>query len=227
MATGVLALVLGGGLVWLALRLRQAALARVAARAAYLDRVAPLFERPLRALSPTGFARLSGQIGGVTIDLQAVPDSLTFRKLPALWLLVTVPEPLPLGQRLDLMARPRGVEPFSAFEMLPLQIGLPPGAPEDAALRSDGLPDPQDLAVLAAHLHLFDDPRLKELVMGPDGLRLVWLADEADRGQYLLFRANETGQTPLAPEDLRPLLAAVLGLRQTILTLPEDLRQCA
>lgn len=229
MGLAALVVALGGGLVLLALRLRVASAARWAARAAYLDHVAPGLADLRRAVAPTGFARLSGRVAGVTVDLQAVPDTLTYRKLPALWLLVTLPGPLPVQRTLDLMIRPMGVEPFSHFDTLPHQIALPPGFPADAALRSDG---PLDLAgadLLRRHLGLFRDARVKELVLSPKGLRITWLADEADRSRYLIFRESELGQQPLPPEALAPLLARALAIRRDILGADQGagLQSCA
>jgi hypothetical protein len=225
MALGLLVLALGGGLVWLALRLRAAAPVRAATRARYFDAVLPGLEGARQGRAPTGFPRVAGRMGGLELDLQVVPDSLTFRKLPALWLLVTALEPLPLSQRIHLMTRPRGVEPFSNIARLPVQTALPPGFPADAMLKSEAPLTADEAALLRLHLDLFDDPRVKELVLAPEGLRIVWLADEAERGRYLLFREAELGQEPLAPHALSPLVARLRAIRADILR--EGMRKCA
>lgn len=199
----------------LALHLQRKESARRHARAGFLDRIA--LDNTRRAIAPTGFPRASGNRCGLTVDLQAVPDLLTYRKLPALWLLVTVPEPLPLRQRLDLMIRPTGIEPFSHFSELPHQTTLPEGFPADAALRSEVPLDPSEAALLSRHLALFNDPRVKELIASPKGLRITWLAEEANRGRYLLFRDAEMGQTALDPAALEPLLHHLTALRHDIL----------
>lgn len=229
METGILALILGGGLVILALRLFHATRARRAEREGYFARIAPLMTELRQAVMPTGFARISGQIGGHLTDLKLIPDTLTWRKLPVLWLLVTQPGALPVAQRITLMARPRGIEPFSDFDRLPHQTILPQDFPYDASLRSETPLSPDDAALLARHLHLFDDPRIKELIIAPEGLRLTWFADEAERSRYLLFREAEMGRVPLAPEALAPLLDALSALRADILTAaaPQDARKSA
>ncbi|VDC31158.1 hypothetical protein [Pseudogemmobacter humi] len=226
METGLFVLILGGGLAMLALRLHHSAAERKAAREGYFDLVAQGMSRLRRAIAPTGFARVSGDVAGMEVDLQAVPDTLTWRKLPALWLLVTVPGALPLRQRIDLMIRPRGVEPFSGFADLPHQTWLPKDFPEDAALRSEEPLSPEEGALLRRHLAIFDDPRVKELILGPTGLRITWLADEAERGRYLIFREAEMGRIPLAPEDLAPLLDRLAALREDILQ-DDQARKCA
>jgi hypothetical protein len=206
---GLAAAALGAGIT---VRVRDAGRSRAAARAAYLDACLPLLERAERRLEPTGFPRLTGAWHGRPFDLRALPDTLTFRKLPALWLMVTLPAPMPVAATLDILRRPTGGEVFSAFDRLPVAVATPPGLPPDAALRSDdpaGLPPAE---VLAPHLAALSDDRAKELVISPRGLRLVWLAEEADRGRYLLFRDAEMGQSPLAAGVVTPLLARLAAL---------------
>ncbi|AUH63045.1 hypothetical protein [Paracoccus zhejiangensis] len=214
---GLLGTGLGAGLALLARQTLRAGRARKAGRRAYFDHCAEGLTNPRRGEGSAGFPRLAGQHGGAEFDLQAVPDTLTFRKLPALWVLVTLPAPLPLRATLDLMIRPTGVEPFSHFHSLPDQITPPPGFPEDCALRSDApeaLP-PED--ILAPHLGLFADDSVKELILSPKGLRITFLAEEANRGRYLIFRDAELGATPLPFARILPHLDTLLSLRRDLL----------
>ena len=206
--------------VGIALRLRAQSAKRFAARGQYFAAVKPLFDAPIVALAPTGFPRLSGRYHGTLFDLQVVPDTLTYRKLPALWLLVTLAEPTPARATLDVMLRPRGVEPFSNFRNLAVQIATPPGFPEDCAVRSDAPEAAPPADFVLAHLKRLNADLLKELVISPKGLRLVWLAEEADRTRYLAFRDAEMGKTPLPSARLEPLLAALLALRDDLKEVP-------
>lgn len=195
----------------------KAARTRGATRAGYLDDCKGLFSGGMKAIMPTGFPRMSGNYRGHEFDLQVVADTLNIRKLPTLWLMVTLPENLPVHATFDLMVRPRGVETFSRHAQLPVQISNDGGFPEDSTIRTDNpaaLP-PRDL--LRRHLPLFNDGRAKELVISPKGLRVVWLADEAHRGKYLIFRDSEMGLVPFRPDDLKPLLDYLIGLREDIL----------
>jgi hypothetical protein len=214
---GLLGSGLGAGVAVLAAQTFRAGRARAAERSALFDLSADLFAGPRRGTGSAGFPRLAGQYGGSEFDLQAVPDTLTFRKLPALWVLVTLPSPLPVGATLDVMIRPTGTELFSHFHTLPDQIAAPPGFPDDCTIRTD---DPDALppeAVLRPHLGLFDDERVKELVISPKGLRITFLAEEANRGRYLIFRDAELGRTPLPAARILPYLDALLALRADLL----------
>jgi hypothetical protein len=203
--------------LWLALRLIEASRARGRARAGYLDPLKPLFDNGEVRLLPSGFPRLTGRRGGLDFDVRALPDTLTFRKLPALWVMVSLPLPLPLRATLDLMARPSGQEVFSRFADLADSLPRPDFLPEGVAVRSDnaaGVP-PEEL--LRRHADLFDDPRVKELLISPAGLRIVILAEEADRGRYLIFRDAEMGLSPISGARIAPLIDRLERLRSDII----------
>lgn len=186
---------------------------RAPARAAFLSQTLPLFDRVTTQIAPNGFPRMTAHQGDLAFDLQLVQDSLTFRKLPTLWLMVTLPQPMPLTAQMHIMARPTGFEPFSNFKSLHQTVDLP--LPADCVARCD---DPDQVPPLVArHCGIFADPWVKELVISPKGLRIVILADEAARTNYLIFRDAELGITPLPQARLQPILAALTTLRAEIL----------
>ena len=212
----VLATGLAGLALWLAFAVHAASRRRTATRAGFFDAVAPLFDRVAKQLEPTGFARMTGHLGPRAFDLRALPDSLTFRKLPALWVMVSLPAPLPVDATLDILTRPSGQEPFTGFSNLPQALPCPDFLPEGTGLRSDNAARVPPAALIARHAGLFDDPSVKELLISPKGLRLVILGEEAERGHYLIFRDAEVGQVPLSPARLSPLLAALAALRDDL-----------
>ena len=202
------------GLTWV---LRRANLTRAARRAAYFDGVVDLFDRVSKRIDRSGFPRITGHSVALAFDLQAVPDSLTFRKLPALWVMLSLPEPVPVAATLDIMTRPSGHETFSHFNTLPDSLPCPDFLPVGTGVRSDNaslVPQPD---VLARHAGIFTDERVKELLISPNGLRIVMLADEADRGRYLLFRDAELGRTAFRAGDMERLMAGLLALRSDLM----------
>jgi hypothetical protein len=217
----LLAALFGATALWLAWATVQAHKARTAARAGYFRAVEPLFDSVTTRIQPTGFARMTAQVDGIAFDLQAIPDSLTFRKLPALWVMLTLPAPMPVRATLDVMARPAGNEPFSHFANLPQSLPCPPSLPNGTALRSDDATGVPPLDLIAPHLAVFDDPKVKELVISPKGLRLVILADEAERGRFLIFRDAEVGASPLPAARMTPLISALIALRDTLAKAPQ------
>lgn len=205
----------GAALVWSLIRLLRAGSARAASRAGYLSLCHPPFTDRRLALAPSGFPRLNGRYQGRLIDLQVIPDALSTRKLPCLWLMVTLVEPQPVLSTIDIMQRATGAETFSRFPCLAFAHPLGSAFPEAATLRSDSPAAPPDF-MLRRHAGFFVDPRAKELVVSPKGIRLVWLAEEADRGAYLIFRNAEMAACPLDPAVLIPLLDRVLALSRCL-----------
>ena len=191
------------------------------ARAGYFAEVAGLFDRPISRIEPSGFARMSGRWQGLSFDLQAVPDTLTYRKLPTLWVMVTLTEPQASPGEMHIMARPGQNDIFSRFGQMPVSIVPPPGFPEHCAIRCDDAANLPPLDLVARQATLFADPRVKELVISPKGLRLVVLGDEAERGRYLIFRDAEMGRAPFSAARLTPHMVALAALRQDLLTAKE------
>lgn len=213
--TAILSLLVAAGLAFLFLRgLRDhwtAARARKARRAGYFASLSPEAMRP----TPSGFARASLTRDGARFDLQALTDALSFRKLPCLWLMVTLPRPQPLGGETRLMARASGLETFSTFAEMPHEIALPPGFPPNVTLRCT---DPSAVpgALIPRLAPLFADPGLKEITLSPKGLRLVHLAEEAPRNAYLLFRDAELPQAPLDPARVETMARDLLSLEKAL-----------
>jgi hypothetical protein len=203
--------------LWLSARLVQENRARIAARAGYFAALKPLFDAGETRLQPTGFPRMTGKRCGLSYDLQAIPDTLTFRKLPALWVLVTLPEPMPLQATLNLMSRPSGNELFSRFPTLPHSLPTPSDLPAHVVIRTDNATMIPTSDLISAHADLFNDPQVKELVLSPRGIRIVILAEEADRGRFLIFREAEMGRTPLSPARLESILGRLATLRNDIM----------
>ncbi len=203
--------------LWLAGRLARAQAGRAHAREHYFTPTNALFDRVVARRQPTGFTRVSGHVGANLIDLQALPDSLTYRKLPSLWVMISLPQPLPVAATLDIMTRPTGMEVFSHYSSLPHGLPCPAFLPDGTGIRSDDPGHVLPEALIARHAALFADVRVKELLISPKGLRIVFQGDQADRGKYLLFRDAELGRQPLAPARVKAVLDLLLALKADIL----------
>ncbi len=213
---GILA---GLGLAFLLVRQLLAASARRAAEPDILfGQAQNILENPrLESTGTVGVLRLLGEWNGLPVQVQTVVDTLAVRKLPSLWLMVTIPEPLPLHSTFDLMMRAAGPTSFSNFDLLPHAVQVPSGFPEHAVIRTD---DPAHLLpahVIAPHLGAFDNPRMKELLISPKGLRLVKQMAEADRARYGVFRQADFGAAVLEASTLQDMLVRLAAIRRAIL----------
>jgi hypothetical protein len=215
----VIGILAGVGLACLLARQFLATRARRAAEPDILfSRVQNILENPrLESTGTVGVHRLLGKWNGLPVQVQTVVDTLAVRKLPSLWLMVTIPEPLPLRSTFDLMMRAAGPTSFSNFDLLPHAVHVPGNFPEHAAIRTD---DPGHLLpahIVAPHLGAFDNPRMKELLISPKGLRLVMQMAEADRARYGVFRQADFGAAVLEASTLQDMLVRLAAIRRTVL----------
>ncbi|MFT3986460.1 hypothetical protein [Aestuariivirga sp.] len=186
-------------------------------RKAMLEHCEAAFQPAEMTIDLTGYPRLAGTYRGVPVSLRFEKDALNFRKLPVLWLLITIAAPVPVKGRFDMMMRPRGIEPFSGFSDLPVQVTPPHGFPEDCAIRIDAPGNLPDEHMLRRHLALFQDDRVKELVIAPAGLRLTWMAEEAHRTRYLIFRDSDMGSAAIPAATVTALLDKLIAIRDDLI----------
>lgn len=159
---------------------------------------------------------LNGTYQGSPVQIRLIADTLNVRKLPSLWMMVTLPGELPVGSTFDVMLRPAGPATFSNFDRLPYDVDLPDGYPEHAILRTD---DPARMLppeILLPHLGAFRDPRAKELLVKPQGIRIVVQVAEADRVRYGVFRQAAFGEVEVEPVLVADILQTLAGMRRAI-----------
>ena len=122
------------------------------------------------------------------IRMEPVIDHMAWRKLPLLWLKVTVFTDIPYRGVIDLLMRPHGAENFTPSHDLDYDVEISQGWPQEGVLRTDFPDCMPPLEVLTPHLALFDDDRMKELVVTPKGVRVVGRIFQAVRANYVTFR---------------------------------------
>ncbi len=137
------ALLAGAVLLALAFHLRhlvrrsraRAAEAATAERASILAVVADARDVPSGTAGVTTFA---GSWNGQHVQIRTIVDTLATRKLPALWLSVTIAEKVRVPAIFDLMMRPGSATTFSNFDHLPHTLPTPTDYPEGAVIRTNG-----------------------------------------------------------------------------------------
>ena len=216
----ILGLLLAALLAGLLVRhlLRAEAARRAEPERLFRDAMPVLDNAEPKAGETAGTFLLAGTFRGHEVRVTALADTLAVRKLPGLWLMITLPGPLPVTATLDMMMRPAGVTSFSNFDLLPFSLETPPGFPAHLVARSDQPEPPLPFDIVARHIGPLEDRRGKELLITPKGLRLVMLLAEADRARYGVFRQADFGGATVDPELLSRGIEHLLDLRQDILT---------
>jgi hypothetical protein len=195
---------------------RRARARQVAVRSAYFDDCKSLFEDCRVVPHGTDFPVLEGRHAGHQFRLEPIVDHMAVRKLPSLWLKVTLLGDLPVPGAVDFLARPQNMEFYSPSASLPHSLRIPAGWPQHAMLRTD-IDDPSlPLDLLAPHMHIFDDPKAKELLVTPRGVRIVYQASQGQRAYYLVLRQPEFGDPRLPPKLALQLLVQAIAVYSSV-----------
>ena len=169
-----------------------------------------------RAGESMGSWKLTGRYGGKLFQFSTVTDTLATRKLPCLWLLVTLPTPTGLATTFDLMMRPAGPTTFSNFDFLPHTLATPAGFPPEAVLRSDAAASvfPED--AVRPLLPVLQQRRGKEILLSPKGLRVVVQLAEADRARYGVLREARFAGAVIEATLAADIMAKLIQLEKDI-----------
>ena len=128
-------------------------------RAHLLDRVASVLPQARIAMRPDGFPALTGRLSdGRKATIELIPDTLVFRRLPELWLIVTIAETMDgTGPSIGGLARPTGAEFYAMVPALPRLLQLPDGAGAVLVKGSNDISVPEAGRLLAELARLFED----------------------------------------------------------------------
>ncbi|MFN0317565.1 MAG: hypothetical protein ACKVQA_21275 [Burkholderiales bacterium] len=210
----VLALFLGGLLAWMHRRDQRR-------YAAWRTNVLGCENTPLaqceKTIAADGFPVLRGKFASKAAEVRLFRDDATFRKLPSLWISVSLRADLREFPHLDILARSQNTEFYSPGGQLPYRLDSPPGWSTELTIKC-GAPQ-ASLVSLAPHAaEFFADARAKEILVTPQGVRLVYQLSQARRAEYLVLRAGhfEIGAVP--PALLELLLARANAVANTIST---------
>jgi len=201
------------GLTWTSLRDRERYRRQ---RAVLFADCLALFDACRVEQDDVAFASLCGTYRGREVRLEPVVDQVTFRKIPSLWLKVTLVAAVPYRGTFDLLARPRGGEFYSPFSELACELSKPPDWPHDAVIHVDDPALVPDTDIIAPHVRVFADVRMKELLVTPRGVRLVYQISQSERTNYVVLRQLEFDELRLAPKLVMRLLDAAVALHAAV-----------
>src|SRR5258705_7585487 len=172
--TGHAGLILSALAVVVLIRLyrRDASRERVR-RAMFFEHCLDLLDSGRVTQEAGGYPVLEGKYRGYAVRLEPILDTIAWRKIPSLWLKVTILTPNPVKGVLDLLIRPRGTEFYSPSDDLDVRVPMPANWPKDAIICTRDRATMPKLDRIAPHIHLFDDSQMKELVVTASGTRLV------------------------------------------------------
>lgn len=208
----VIALLLGSVLVWMHLRDRRR-------YEAWCTNVLGCENSSLveceKTLAGDGFPVLRGRFAGKAAEVSLFRDDATFRKVPSLWITVSLRADLGEFPHLDILARSQSTEFYSPGGQLPYRLDSLPGWPTELTIKCSA--PRAALESLSEHAcEFFADPRAKELLVTPKGVRLVYQLSQARRAEYLVLRAGHFDTDGAPTALLQLLLSRASALANTI-----------
>lgn len=187
-------------------------------RARLLDAAAGLLDDASVTVGGDGYPRLDGTYeGGSRISLEVVPDSLVPRRLPQLWLKLTLLAPEASSRpSIGVLARPVGTEFYSRVLGLPDTIAPSFATDFPLLMRGRGVSEAVIERTSGLFRTLFSDPALKEIVITPRGAGSVRQIAEGDRGAHVLYRQMRFPVSQVSPDFVRNALAELRLLNDAL-----------
>jgi hypothetical protein len=185
-------------------------------RGAFFEPAYPLFESYRVTQDSVDFPELRGCYRGHDFHIDALVDMVTFRKLPSLWLRLSLLAPVPYGGTLDIMVRAQNVEFYSPANDLDHAIEPPSNWPAGTIVKTDDPDAMPPAATVDRHMGFFEAPKAKEILITPKGVRMVYQIDQGTRAEYRVLRSANFASPQVTADIMRNLLDRAIALYQDL-----------
>jgi hypothetical protein len=165
-------------------------------------------------IAPDRFPIVTGRIeDGRRVRIELIADTMVTRRLPQLWLKVTLIESDPRDRpTLGTLARPTGSEYYSLVHGLPEWMA-PPEAGISLLLRGDGRATPEQADAVRGHFQtLFADPLVKEAVIASKATRVIYQASQGERTAHMFLRQARFSLDTVPAATIRQAIVLAVGL---------------
>ncbi|WP_296744886.1 hypothetical protein [Mesorhizobium sp.] len=216
--TIVLSAFIAASCIWMGKRAISDHRAILAKRRGLLDEAARLFPDARISLAPDHFPILVGRLDdGRQVRVELLADTLVTRRLPQLWLRVTLSE---VSERsrpaIGVLARPTGAEYYSLVHDLPEWMA-PPETNASLLMRGDGRATAGQVERAAAVFrNLFSDPTVKEAVISPRGTRVIRQAAQGERAAHLFLRQIRFAVATISVDLVQKAVSEAKALSQAL-----------
>ncbi|MDX8521942.1 hypothetical protein [Mesorhizobium dulcispinae] len=204
--------------VWMGKRAISDHRAVLAQRRGLLDEAAGLFPNAKISVAPDHFPMLVSRLeGGRQIRVELLADAMVTRRLPQLWLRVTLSE---AGERcrptIGALARPTGAEYYSLVHDMPEWM-TPPETGASLLMRGDGRATARQVERAETMFRsLFADPAMKEAVISPRGTRVILQAAQGERAAHLFLRQVRFPVTTISASLVKEAVAKAEALSEAL-----------
>ena len=140
-----------------------------AERAGMLRPCEDLLAKPVHGRDPTGFGTLAGRFLGMPVEIRVIPEALAFRRLPQLWLSVSVHHATGVRGTIDILRRVVGAEFYAPADNLPARYNVPEGWPGETLVRGSLGAAPLLARASGTIATILAEPRVKEVAAHASG----------------------------------------------------------
>jgi len=194
---------------------QQDARYRIQARSYVFDECLYLLQQTQKSQDKANLPILRGSYAGHKVVLSIVEDTLGWRKLPPLWLLIKVDANNSSNGTLDMIVRPANNEFYSPSWQWDGSYPIPENWPKHAIIKYQE--QPVNVALLEPYVpKLFSDSKMKELLVTPAMVRLTYMVKQAERGEYLIMRNAVYENKPISRDLVEGLLNQAIAIRQSV-----------
>jgi hypothetical protein len=197
---------------WFSIREHRRAMA---ARRRLLEEAGSILHDAKFTVAPDHFPRVAGMLAdGTEVRLELCADTLVTRRLPQLWLRVTLIETekrdLPT---LGVLARPTGSEFYSLVHELPEWLA-PPETGISLLMRGSAAAGNMEFDDLRLGMAaLCADPMVKEVVVTPKTTRITVQAAQGERAAHLFLRQARFALETVPAAAIRQAVMQTQALR--------------
>jgi len=181
-------------------------------RAALFSTVYDLFQSYRVEQLGQDYPTLKGRYRDSDFHIDLVIDTLTFRKIPVLWLRVSLLHSLPGLATTDLLVRAQNNEFYAPANDLPYLMPTLPHWPPGLNAKTDNPDRAPSAELLDRHLDFFSVPEAKEMLLTPRGIRLVRMLGQGKRADYMVLRIADFPDAALDAATLADTMDRCLAL---------------
>lgn len=173
-----------------------------------------VLDDPVLLQEGLAYPRLTGRYAGLPVKVDLIPDDMTTRQLPRLWLAVSVRTTIPIESAMDVLLQPKSSDIVSPSARFPHEHQPPPSWPSYSRVATQG-PDVPRWAALNSAVPVLHQPETKDMVIGPGGVRVVQELARGEVGHYRGMRRSKF-VCVLSPVRLRSALDGAVTVARTV-----------
>lgn len=180
-----------------------------ARRELVIEPVRDAFDTAAITTDGAGIPSIDGVYRRRRIKVDLIPDNMTIRRLPQLWVSITALKPLAGKEAgVSVLVRPSGADFYSLTSSMHTAFDPPPQFPWECLVRGQSEASEATLSRIApVASNILSDPQVKEIAITDRGARIVYQLAEGRRGQHLLLRQCDFDEARLE----RDLLDRLVG----------------